>query len=76
MKICHVYCFIPSKVAEERIGNIRIVRAFAQEAKECQAYNTKVDGVLRLAYKEALARGLFFGSVSVFAIFICTGSCV
>eukprot|EP00795_Rhopilema_esculentum_P003009 gene3009-1270_t len=50
-----------SQVAEERISNIRTVRAFAQEIKETQRYDGRVDSVLHLAYKEALARAAFFG---------------
>ena len=52
------------QVAEERLGNMRTVRAFVQETKEEDAYNEKIDNVLKLSYKEALARGLFWGSVS------------
>ncbi|CAG5126308.1 unnamed protein product [Candidula unifasciata] len=48
-------------VAEERIASIRTVRAFAHEEKERESYSQKVEKVLRLGYKEALARGIFFG---------------
>lgn len=54
-----VLCLI--QVAEERISNIRTVRAFAQEVKESRRYNGKVDSVLHLAYKEAVAKAAFFG---------------
>eukprot|EP00794_Sanderia_malayensis_P020061 gene20061-22030_t len=50
-----------NQVAEERISNIRTVRAFAQELKESKRYDDKVDSILSLAYKEALARAAFFG---------------
>ena len=52
-------------MAEERIGNIRTVRAFAQELKEMDSYNRKITDVLNLAYKESLARGIFWGAVSL-----------
>lgn len=50
-------------MAEERIGNVRTVRSFAQELKEIQTYDSKIDHVLRLTYKESLAKGIFFGMV-------------
>lgn len=52
------------QVSEERVSNIRTVRAFAQEARECDAYDKKITDVLLLTYKEALARGIFWGFVS------------
>ena len=59
MVICHCW-----QVAEERISNIRTVRAFAQEESEQEKYNHSIGQVLKLSYKEALARGIFWGSVS------------
>lgn len=50
-----------TQVAEERISNIRTVRAFAQENKEIAAYNSKIEHVLQLMQKEAAALGLFWG---------------
>ncbi|XP_014481055.1 PREDICTED: ATP-binding cassette sub-family B member 10, mitochondrial [Dinoponera quadriceps] len=47
--------------AEERIGNIRTVKAFAQEEREIDRYCGKLRDVLALCYKESLYRGLFFG---------------
>lgn len=61
-----VLCFASMQLAEERIGNIRTVRAFGQEVAEMEKYTNKVDYVLQLAKKEALARAGFFGAVSVF----------
>lgn len=52
------------QIAEERIGNIRTVRAFSAEKLEERRYTNKVDGVMNLAYKDALAKAGFFGSVS------------
>ncbi|XP_073416724.1 ATP-binding cassette sub-family B member 10, mitochondrial isoform X2 [Dendrobates tinctorius] len=48
-------------LSEERIGNIRTVRAFGKEMLEMEKYDGKVDYVLDLAYKEAFARAGFFG---------------
>jgi len=53
-----------TKVAEEKIGNIRTVRAFGMEEMEGKGYEFKVRDVLNLAKKEAYASGAFFGGVS------------
>lgn len=53
-----------SQVAEERFSNIRTVRAFGQELRETERYNSKIDKVFLLAKKEALAKAAFFGYVS------------
>lgn len=53
------------QLAEERIGNLRTVRAFGQELNEMEKYRSKVDYVLHLAKKEAIARAGFFGAVSI-----------
>ncbi|XP_029156705.1 ATP-binding cassette sub-family B member 10, mitochondrial-like [Nylanderia fulva] len=47
--------------AEERISNIRTVKAFAQENREIDRYGTKLQEVLKMCYKESLYRGMFFG---------------
>lgn len=57
-----IFCCL-IQVAEERLANIRTVRAFVQEKKEVVAYNAKIDDVLHLSYKEALARGVFWAMV-------------
>lgn len=49
------------QVAEERISNIRLLKSFSQESRECDTYNKKLQHVLQLAYKESWARGIFFG---------------
>ncbi|XP_072712431.1 ATP-binding cassette sub-family B member 10, mitochondrial [Ciconia boyciana] len=54
-----------TQLAEERIGNIRTVRAFGQEVAEMKKYTNKVDYVLQLAKKEALARAGFFGATGL-----------
>lgn len=47
--------------AEERISNIRTVKAFAQEEREIDRYSSKLRDVLALCYRESLYRGMFFG---------------
>ncbi|CAM5101822.1 unnamed protein product [Eretmochelys imbricata] len=54
-----------TQLAEERIGNIRTVRAFGQEMTEMEKYRSKVDYVLQLAKREALARAGFFGATGL-----------
>ncbi|XP_069463532.1 ATP-binding cassette sub-family B member 10, mitochondrial isoform X2 [Ambystoma mexicanum] len=54
-----------SQLAEERIGNIRTVRAFGKEMMEMEKYSSKVDYVLQLAKKEAVARAGFFGATGL-----------
>ncbi|XP_074781397.1 ATP-binding cassette sub-family B member 10, mitochondrial isoform X2 [Athene noctua] len=54
-----------TQLAEERVGNIRTVRAFGQEVAEMEQYTNKVDYVLQLAKKEALARAGFFGATGL-----------
>ena len=48
-------------MAEERISNIRTVRAFATENREIQAYDQQMDNVLAKAKVEALAQAKFYG---------------
>ena len=48
-------------MAEERISNIRTVRAFATENREIQAYDRQMDNVLAKAKVEALAQAKFYG---------------
>ncbi|XP_053477581.1 ATP-binding cassette sub-family B member 10, mitochondrial isoform X2 [Ictalurus furcatus] len=48
-------------LAEERISNLRTVRAFGKELTEVQTYAEKVEYVLRLAKKEAMFTAGFFG---------------
>ncbi|ORY00133.1 hypothetical protein K493DRAFT_348094 [Basidiobolus meristosporus CBS 931.73] len=47
--------------AEERISNIRTVRAFTKEKAEVELYENQVNGILTLAKKEAYASGIFYG---------------
>ncbi|KAM7406267.1 hypothetical protein PAMP_000655 [Pampus punctatissimus] len=50
-----------TQLAEERISNIRTVRAFGKELSEVNMYTQKTDQVLSLARKEAVLRAGFFG---------------
>ncbi|XP_060923890.1 ATP-binding cassette sub-family B member 10, mitochondrial [Limanda limanda] len=50
-----------TELAEERISNLRTVRAFGKELSEVSTYAEKTDQVLSLARKEALLRAGFFG---------------
>ncbi|KAF7669395.1 hypothetical protein LDENG_00193230 [Lucifuga dentata] len=50
-----------TQLAEERISNIRTVRAFGKELSEVNTYTQKTDHVLNLAKKEAVLRAGFFG---------------
>lgn len=54
-----------TQLAEERIGNIRTVRAFAKENSELQIYMNKISHVLQLAKKEAVARAGFYGATGL-----------
>ncbi|XP_054465899.1 ATP-binding cassette sub-family B member 10, mitochondrial [Anoplopoma fimbria] len=50
-----------TQLAEERISNMRTVRAFGKELSEVKTYTQKTDEVLSLARKEAVLRAGFFG---------------
>lgn len=52
------------QLAEERISNMRTVRAFGKELSEVSKYTQKTDQVFSLAKKEAVVRAGFFGVVS------------
>lgn len=49
--------------AEEKLGNIRTVRAFSKETTEIRNYNQKSDIVYDLGIKEGIASALFYSSV-------------
>ncbi|XP_048515456.1 ATP-binding cassette sub-family B member 10, mitochondrial isoform X2 [Athalia rosae] len=48
-------------IAEERISNIRTVKAFAQESNEIKKYGSKLEDLLKLCYRESYYRGIYFG---------------
>ncbi|KAL2918818.1 hypothetical protein HK105_201652 [Polyrhizophydium stewartii] len=54
-----------TKFAEEKISNLRTVRAFAREDDEAAKYAGHVQNVYNLGMKEAYASGLFFGSTGL-----------
>ncbi|KAI3377789.1 hypothetical protein L3Q82_008938 [Scortum barcoo] len=50
-----------TQLAEERISNLRTVRAFGKELSEVSTYTQRTDQVFNLARKEAALRAGFFG---------------
>ncbi|XP_076142214.1 ATP-binding cassette sub-family B member 10, mitochondrial [Alosa pseudoharengus] len=50
-----------TQLAEERISNMRTVRAFGKERSELEKYVGKINYVFQLAKKEAVLRAGFFG---------------
>uniref|UniRef100_W5NEH3 ATP binding cassette subfamily B member 10 n=1 Tax=Lepisosteus oculatus TaxID=7918 RepID=W5NEH3_LEPOC len=54
-----------TQLAEERIGNLRTVRAFGKEFVEVDKYVEKINYVLQLARKEAVVRAGFFGATGL-----------
>lgn len=52
-----------SRVAEERISNMRTVKTFSQELREIDTYEDRIKNVLKLGYKETKMRAVFYGMV-------------
>ncbi|KAG7302029.1 hypothetical protein JYU34_013484 [Plutella xylostella] len=50
-----------SELAEEKISNIKTVKAFSKEQMEAESYGHRIEKLLQLAYKESLAVGSFYG---------------
>eukprot|EP00090_Calanus_glacialis_P009658 TRINITY_DN18055_c0_g1_i1.p1 TRINITY_DN18055_c0_g1~~TRINITY_DN18055_c0_g1_i1.p1 ORF type:complete len:674 (-),score=163.89 TRINITY_DN18055_c0_g1_i1:131-2065(-) len=50
-----------TELAEEKLSNIRTVRAFAMENREIEAYGAKINNVRNISYKEALINAKFYG---------------
>jgi hypothetical protein len=50
------------KVASEALSALRTVQAFNAQPQEQERFHTRVEAVLSLAKKEAVASGIFFGS--------------
>ncbi|OWR45043.1 ATP-binding cassette sub-family B member 10, mitochondrial [Danaus plexippus] len=50
-----------SELAEEKISNIKTVKSFSKEQKEYNSYAQRIESLLKLAYKESLAVGSFYG---------------
>ncbi|KAF3924775.1 hypothetical protein ABW21_db0200512 [Orbilia brochopaga] len=65
-----------TKVAEERLGNVRTSQAFAGEGQEVGRYNKQVRKIFKLGVKEALASATFFsttgfaGNITILAILV------
>ncbi|KAJ1919430.1 ATP-binding cassette permease mdl1 [Tieghemiomyces parasiticus] len=55
-----------TKVVEERLSNIRTVQAFVMEKAEQALYHDRVHTVYKLARREAVYSGLFFGGAGLF----------
>lgn len=51
-----------TKIAEERLGNVRTSQAFAGEVQEVHRYNTQVRKIFGLGKREALISATFFSS--------------
>lgn len=51
-----------TKIAEERLGNVRTSQAFAGEIQEVHRYNTQVRRIFELGKKEAYISAMFFSS--------------
>lgn len=51
-----------TKIAEERLGNVRTSQAFAGEILEVHRYNTQVRKIFDLGLKESLISATFFSS--------------
>ncbi|XP_063217345.1 ATP-binding cassette sub-family B member 10, mitochondrial-like [Bacillus rossius redtenbacheri] len=50
-----------TQVAQEKIAGIRTVKTFSKEDEENRSYGERIQRVLSLAYKEALASSIFYG---------------
>lgn len=71
-----------TKVAEERLGNVRTSQAFAGEIQEAARYNRQVKRIFELGRKEAIVAASFYGStglmgnLTVIAVLYAGGSMV
>ena len=54
-----------TKIAEERLGNVRTSQAFAGEILEVARYNKQVKRIFGLGKREALISATFFSTVSI-----------
>ncbi len=54
-----------TKIAEERLGNVRTSQAFAGEILEVGRYNKQTKKIFELGKKEALISATFFSTVSI-----------
>jgi putative ABC transport system ATP-binding protein len=51
-----------TKIAEERLGNVRTSQAFAGEIQEVHRYNTQVKKIFAIGKREAIVSATFFSS--------------
>jgi putative ABC transport system ATP-binding protein len=71
-----------TKVAEERLGNVRTSQAFAGEIQEAARYNRQVKRIFELGKKEAMIAASFYGAtglmgnLTVIAVLYAGGSMV
>jgi putative ABC transport system ATP-binding protein len=54
-----------TKVAEERLGNVRTAQAFAGEVEEAGRYNRQIKRVFALGKKEAVVAATFYGTTGL-----------
>jgi putative ABC transport system ATP-binding protein len=54
-----------TKIAEERLGNVKTSQAFAAEVSEVGRYNNQVKKIFELGRRESLISASFFSSVSL-----------
>ncbi|KAI9852757.1 MAG: ATP-binding cassette permease mdl1 [Thelocarpon superellum] len=71
-----------TKIAEERLGNVRTSQAFAGESLEVGRYNTQVRKIFELGKREAIISATFFsatgfmGNMTILALLYVGGSMV
>jgi putative ABC transport system ATP-binding protein len=51
-----------TKIAEERLGNVKTTQAFVGQASESRRYNNQVRKIFRLGKKDALLNATFYGT--------------
>lgn len=54
-----------TKIAEERLGNVRTSQAFAGEVQEAARYNRQIKRIFTLGKKEAVVAASFYGSTGL-----------
>ncbi|KAK7511715.1 P-loop containing nucleoside triphosphate hydrolase protein [Phyllosticta citriasiana] len=62
-----------TKIAEERLGNVRTTQSFAGEVQEVGRYNRQVKRIFELGKKEAIVAATFFGSTGLMGNFTILG---
>jgi putative ABC transport system ATP-binding protein len=54
-----------SKIAEERLSNVKTSQSFAGEILEVHRYNTQARKIFNLGKREAFVSATFFGTVGI-----------